>query len=93
MQARFGHRGKREYIQVLRLLEDFPEAQVAAAVQDAVRRRLIGFDAIKHLLLARIERRLAHLDLSRYPYLPQPFVAATKAADYASLLSGSPNHG
>ena len=92
MQARFGHRGKREYIQVLRLLEDFPEAQVAAAVQDAVRRRLIGFDAVKHLLLARIERRPAHLDISRYPHLPQPFVAATKAADYASLLSGSPDH-
>jgi transposase len=93
MQARFGHRGKREYIQVLRLLEDFPEAQVAAAVRDAVRRRLIGFDAVKHLLLARIEQRPAHLDLTRYPYLPQPFVAATKAADYASLLSGSPAHG
>ena len=93
MQARFGHRGKREYIQVLRLLEDFPEAQVAAAVQDAVRRRLIGFDAVKHLLLAGIERRPAHLDLSRYPHLPQPFVAATKAAGYASLLSGSPAHG
>lgn len=93
MQARFGHRGKREYIQVLRLLEDFPEVQVTAAVQDAVRRRLIGFDAVKHLLLARIERRPAHLDLSRYPHLPQPFVAATKAAHYASLLSGSPVHG
>lgn len=93
MQARFGHPGKREYIQVLRLLEDFPEAQVAAAVRDAVRRRLIGFDAVKHLLLARIERRPAHLDLSRYPHLPQPFVAATRAADYASLLSGSPARG
>ncbi len=93
MQARFGHRGKREYIQVLRLLEDFPESHVTAAVQDAVRRRLIGFDAVKHLLLARIERRPAHLDLDRYPHLPQPFVAATKAADYASLLSGSPDHG
>ncbi len=93
MQARFGDRGKREYIQVLRLLEDFPEAQVTAAVRDAVRRRLIGFDAVKHLLLARIEQRPAHLDLSRYPHLPRPFVAATQAADYASLLSGSPAHG
>ena len=62
--------GKREYIQVLRLHEDFPERQVAAAVRDAVKRRLIGFDAVKHLLLARIERRPVHLDLSRYPHLP-----------------------
>ena len=57
LEARFGPRGKREYIQVLRLHEDFPERQVAAAVRDAVKRRLIGFDAVKHLLLARIERR------------------------------------
>ena len=28
LEARFGPRGKREYIQVLRLLEDFPERQV-----------------------------------------------------------------
>ena len=41
LEARFGPRGKREYIQTLRLL------------------------------LARIKRRPAHLDLSRYPHLPQ----------------------
>ena len=93
LEARFGPRGKREYIQVLRLLEDFPERQVTAAVRDAVKRRLIGFDAIKHLLLARIERRSAHLDLSRYPHLPQPFVAATRSADYATLLAGEASHG
>ena len=79
LEARFGPRGKREYIQVLRLHEDFPARQVAAAVRDAVKRRLIGFDAVKHLLLARIEKRPARLDLTRYPHLPQPFVAATRA--------------
>ena len=93
LEARFGPRGKREYIQVLRLFEDFPEHQVTAAVQDAVKRRLIGFDAVKHLLLARIEKRPAHLDLARYPHLPQPFVAATQAADYAALLAASAGHG
>ena len=93
LEARFGPRGKREYIQVLRLLEDFPERQVTAAVQDAVKRRLIGFDAVKHLLLARIERRPAHLDLTRYPHLPQPFVAATRAVDYAALLAAGGGHG
>ena len=93
LEARFGPRGKREYIQVLRLHEDFPARQVAAAVRDAVKRRLIGFDAVKHLLLARIERRPVHLDLARYPHLPQPFVAATRSADYASLLAGGADHG
>ena len=32
---------------------------VTAAVRDAVKRRLIGFDAVKHLLQARIEKRPA----------------------------------
>ena len=93
LEARFGPRGKRDYIQTLRLLEDFPERQVTAAVRDAVARRLVGFDAVKHLLLARIEKRPARLDLSRYPHLPQPFVAATRAGDYASLLAGGSGHG
>ena len=72
LEARFGSRDKRKYTQVLHLHEDFPERQVAAAVRDAVKRRLIGFDAVKHLLLARIERRPGHLDLARYPHLPSP---------------------
>ena len=53
----------------------------------------LGFDAVKHLLLARIEKRPARLDLSRYPHLPQPFVAATRSADYATLLAGGAGHG
>ena len=88
LEARFGPRGKRDYIQTLRLLEHFPEPQVTAAMRDAVARRLVGFDAAKHLLLARIEKRPARLDLTRYPHLPQPLVAATRAGDYASLLAG-----
>ena len=69
------------------------ELTLQRSVRDAVKRRLIGFDAVKHLLLARIERRPVHLDLSRYPHLPQPFVAATRSADYATLLAGGAGHG
>ncbi len=93
LEVRFGQRGKREYIQTLRLLEDFPERQVTAAVQDPVASRPVGFDAVKHLLLARIEKRPAHLHLSRDPHVPQPFVAATRAGDYASLLAGGASRG
>ena len=84
LEARFGP---------LRLLEDFSARQVTAAVRDAVKRGLIGFDAVKHLLLARIEMRPAHLDLMRYPHLPQPFVAATRVVDYAALLAAGAGHG
>ena len=42
---------KREYVQVLRLLETFSQGDVEAAVSDALDRGVLGFDAVKHLLL------------------------------------------
>ena len=50
----------------------------------------IGFDAVKHLLLCRIERRPPRLDLENYPHLPLAVVQTTQAADYMVLLSPSP---
>ncbi len=38
-----------------------------AAIREALRLGAIGFDAIKHLLLCRIERRPPRLDLDVYP--------------------------
>src|SRR5258706_389888 len=57
LEARIGTQGKREFVQVLRLMEVFRADEVAAAVGDAIARGAIGFDAVKHLLLCRIERR------------------------------------
>ena len=47
----------------------------------------ISFDAVKHLLLCRIERRPPRLDLENYPHLPLAEVQTTQAADYMTLLS------
>ena len=66
-----GNRGKREFIQVLRLMEAIPREVVTAAVTEAIRLGAIGFDAVKQIALARIERRPARLDLTAYPHLPQ----------------------
>jgi hypothetical protein len=87
LETRMGNRGKREFVQVLRLMETFPEVIVAAAVGDAIRLGAPGFDAVKQLVIARIEHRPPRLDTSAYPYLPKPTVATTRAADYAALLS------
>jgi hypothetical protein len=87
MEARLGKKGKREYVQTLRLLETFPLAEVAQAIGDALRLGAISFDAVKHLLLGRIEERPARLDLENYPHLPAAQVATTAAADYLTLLS------
>lgn len=83
-----GNRGKREFIQVLRLLETCPMPIVTEAVMEAIRLGAIGFDAIKLIALARIERRPARLDLSAYPHLPKMDVRTTAAADYAVLIPG-----
>ena len=80
--------GKREFVQVLRLLETFPMETVRAAVKDALRLDAISADAVRHLVLARIERRPVRLDLERYPHLPSARVGRTRASDYMSLLAG-----
>jgi hypothetical protein len=48
----------------------------------------IGFDAVKHLVLCRIERRPLRLDLTVYPYLPRAIVATTSPRTYMDLLTG-----
>jgi transposase len=89
LEARMGNRGKREFIQVLRLMEAAPKEIVAGAVNDAIRLGAIGFDAVKQIVLARIEKRPPRLNLASYPYLPQTSVRTTLASDYAVLLSAS----
>ena len=88
LEARMGKRGKREFVQVLRLLESFQPDDVLAGVREAIARGVIGFDAVKHLMLCRIERRPPRLDLSVYPYLPRATVATTSARTYMGLLTG-----
>jgi hypothetical protein len=67
MEARMGKHGRREYVQVLRLLESFPLADLHAAIKQALDIGAIGFDAVKHLLLCRVERRPPRLDMAIYP--------------------------
>ena len=72
-----GKRGKREFVQILRLLEVFRPEDVLAAIKEAIARGAIGFDAVKHLVLCRIERRPPRLDLTvwtapGFPEAPTP---------------------
>lgn len=87
LEARMGKKGKREFVQVLRLMEVFRIDDVAAAVRDAIARGAVGFDAVKHLVLCRIERRPPRLDMTIYPYLPKATVAMTAARSYMELLT------
>ena len=87
LEARMGTKGKREFVRVLRLMEDFSQPEVHHAVREALRLGAIGFDAVKHLLLCRIEGRPPRLDLDLYPHLPRVSVQTTRADDYLTLLS------
>ena len=95
LEAQLSKRGKksgqREYIQVLRLLECFALETVAWAVREALRLQAISFDAVKHLVLCRIEQRPARLDLMLYPHLPVARVSTTVVSEYLGLLSSPPN--
>ena len=85
LEARLKH-GGREYVQVLRLLESFSLDELTQAIEDALELGTIGFDAVKHLLLCRIERRPPRLDMENYPHLPSAQVRTTQASDYMTLL-------
>jgi transposase len=87
LEARMGKKGKREYVQVLRLLEDFEMDHVHGAVKHALELGAIGYDAVKHLVLCRIEKRPPRLDLEIYPYLPKALVETTKPTSYLSLMA------
>ena len=80
LEARFGPRGKREYIQVLRLLEDFPEHQVTAAVRDAVKRRLVE-RRIKQASFP-VVKQLESFDFKAIPSLNKMLVLDLARGDY-----------
>jgi hypothetical protein len=87
LEARLKKHDSREYVQVLRLLETFDLAELTHAIEDALRLGTISFDAVRHLLLCRIERRPPRLDMENYPHLPLAQVRTTQAADYMTLLA------
>jgi len=86
MEARLAKGGRREYVQVLRLLETFALSEVSAAIRQALLLQAISFDAVKHLVLCALDQRPPKLDLENYPHLPMAEVALTRVADYQALL-------
>lgn len=89
MEARASKAGRREYVQILRLLETFDLGDLHVAVKAALRMGAVGFDAVKHLVLCQVEKRPPKLDLDIYPYLPRATVGTTSAASYLCLVTGS----
>ncbi len=89
METRMGNPGRREFVQVPRLMEDFHQHQVKQAIAEALRLWAISFDAVKMLLLARLENRPDRLDLTFYPYLPAATVGATDKRAYLEFVANA----
>ena len=89
MEQRNQRRGRREFIQVLRLLETTKVQELCLVVRQAFERRAVSFDAIRHLLLCHQQRQIAHLNPDKYPFVPRTQIAITKASSYMELLQSS----
>ena len=88
LEARMGKAGKREYVQVLRLIESFSLDDVRAAISEALERGVIGFDA-KHLVLCRIVEAAATLE----PAGPSLSAARRGGNNLGPLVHGAPEGG
>jgi hypothetical protein len=61
--------------------------ELTPAVEQALHLGTLGYDAVKHLLLCRVEQRPPRLDLENYPHLPLTEVQTTQPIEYMTLLS------
>jgi len=86
LERRDGKTGKRDYVRVLRLLENFKLEEVDQAIQQALHLGAARFDAIKHLLLCQCDQRPPHLNLLDHPHLPTVHVKTTQVQDYNQLM-------
>ena len=73
----------------VRGLETFEMDIVQGAIQLAIDMGAIGYDAVKHLVLCRVEKRPPRLDLDFYPYLPKANVRMTRSSSDMSLMGGA----
>ena len=88
LESRMERRGKREFVQVLRMMEKFRKEEVHKAVGDALKLGAISFDAANHLILSSIKGRPRRLDLALYHNLPRARATETSPRGYMALPSG-----
>jgi hypothetical protein len=83
-----GREGTREYIRVLRLLEQHSVEQLAAAVEQGLACHALTRDALAQFLLPQEDWRQTTFRLEGREHLRQVRVAPTEVAAYEALLAG-----
>ncbi len=82
-----GGQGTRDYIRVLRLLENHSLCDLTRAVKRAVELGVEDYEAIKNILLCPPERKAPKLDLSNRNHLAVYAIPAPDLSDYDNLTA------
>jgi transposase len=88
LEGALGHRGTREYIKVLRLLEHARLSQLTAAVEQTLTIGALSADAVRVILQARQEQPVGLFSLDGRPHLKLIHVQAPDLHAYRVLAGG-----
>jgi hypothetical protein len=88
LEQQFGGEGTREYIRVLKLLAEHSLADLAQAIERALRCNALIRDAIAQFLFHQEDWRQGTFRLDGREHLRQVQVAQTEVAAYAALVAG-----
>jgi hypothetical protein len=87
LEADLGHGGTREFIKVLRLLENATLAELADAVDQALKIGATGSDAIGCILAHRAEQPVGLFALDGHPHLRAVSVEPPDLTAYRALTA------
>lgn len=88
LEADLGHKGTREFIKVLRLLENASIGQLAGAIEQTLAIGAIGSDAVRVILQARQEAPIGLFNLDGRPHLKMVHVQSPDLGAYRALTAG-----
>ncbi len=88
LEAQLDHKGTREYIKVLRLLERASIHELAEAVGQTLAIGAISYDAVRVILQNRQERPVGLFCLDGHPHLKLVQVEAPNLGAYRALVAG-----
>jgi hypothetical protein len=88
LEAQLDHKGTREYIKVLRLLEKTSIHELAEAVGKTLAIGAISYDAVRVVLQGRQERPVGLFCLDGRPHLKLVHVETPNLGAYRALVAG-----
>jgi len=91
LRKRLGdNKGTRDFVRILQLHQEYPDAEVENAVSEALRWSSYSHDAVKHLLLSNTRKpiQINFLDFDMIPGITDRFIPVSDPDRYDALLSG-----